>query len=119
MKKQPPTPDEFKTERETEKLLVEYLRSTGKVIPQTPEEVALAEDYIATESGEAPERLRKCTVACGAPAKMLKFPVPSASTEAVQHLARAAREGKQISDNVEAQMRHDREKAKREAEGDK
>lgn len=117
MKKQPPPPNEVDADGETERLLVEYLRHTGALIPQTSDEVSQAEARLKSEGGEAPERLRRLKIACGIPAKVFKFPSAVSTTEAHQYLARAAREGKKISEAVEEQMKRDRAKAERDANG--
>jgi hypothetical protein len=110
---------------ETEQLIHEYMRRCGQLIPQTPEEVAMAEAWIAKHDIAVPETLRSAK-GCSLPthqtaARLLKFPKASsvASNDVTQCLARAAREGKSIPPEVEEQMKRDREQKEREAKGGK
>ena len=113
MKKPPIQPSDFDADARTEALIREYLKHTGKRIPETKEEVAAMLDLMKARNVEAPERLRARDIfACNAPAKVYKLPNMPVTTEATQQLRRAAREGKEISPQVEAQMRADRAKAK-------
>ena len=123
MNKQPSSANDFDAaDARTEELIREYLKHSGKRIPETAEEVAAVLHLIQSEKIEAPQRLRNCDIlACATPAKVFKFPSVSNGTgaEAIQHLRRAAREGKAISQKVEAQMQADRAKVKRENTGEK
>lgn len=113
-----PRRDGINHDTSTEKLLHDYLRRTGKLIPQTVEDVAAAEAWIATQNIQLPENL-KVQSGCSLSRKpkaaaVLKFPV--GSTGVPEGLARAAREGKTIDPEVEEQMRKDREQKEREAD---
>ena len=102
-----------------EKLLYEHYRRTGKIIPQTPDEVARAEAEDQVSPTKLPERLRNPDLFGQAPCKTgsrpLRFPSVGANP-AVENLARAAREGGTISPEVEARMERDRAEAEREAD---
>lgn len=101
-----------------EQLVHDYLRRTGKLIPQTVEEVAAAEAWIATQNIELPESLHLqsgCSLSRNPKApSVLKFPSPSSGVP--EGLARAAREGSAIAPEVEEQMKRDREQKEREAD---
>lgn len=104
---------------EIEQLIHDYLRYSGKLIPQTLEEVAAAEEWLSRQSSRLPQSLQSaeaCSIhrASVAP-RVLPFCIPS--TEVSESLARAAREGKTISPEVESQMKRDREQKEREANG--
>lgn len=122
MKKKPDTPPDAQDfDVRTERALYEYLRRTGKIIPQSTEDIAEALAALKPESVTLPECLRAALViekACDSPGRIIKMP-PRQAREVVENLARAAREGGTISPEVEAQMKRDRERAEREANGDK
>lgn len=101
--------------------LYEYLKRSGRLIPTTSEEVEVAEKWIAQQDIQVPEELlglSGCALRPRKPtARILPFPAPATDIE--QGLARAAREGnKQISPEVEARMKRDREQKERESKGD-
>jgi hypothetical protein len=106
---------------QTERLLYEHYCRTGKVIPQTPEDVARAEAEDAKSKVELPARLRNPQLFGAAPcepsSKPLRFPAHSTAPIA-QNLARAAREGGTIPAEVEARMELDRAKAELDADKD-
>lgn len=106
---------------EMEQLVHEYLRHCGKLIPQTPDEVAAAEEWLNKQDTQVPKGLQSldgCSVASKLVARrMTSFPIQA--TEAGKCLARAARDGRSISPEIEAQMKRDREQKEREAKGDK
>lgn len=113
-----PRRDELDRGPELEKLVHEYMRRTGKLMPQTPEEVAHAEAWIAKQNVQLPESL-KVQSGCSLTRRpktttVLRF--PSASSDVTHGLARAAREGKAIAPEVEERMRQDREQKEREAD---
>lgn len=102
--------------------LHEYLKRSGRLIPTTSEEVEAAEMWIAQQDIQVPEELlglRGCSLRPRKPVvRILRFATPATDIE--QGLARAAREGnKQISPEVEEQMKRDREQKERELKGDK
>jgi len=106
---------------DTERLVEEYLRRSVQSIPQTPEEVAAAEAWIANQSIEVPKRLLAadpCVVPALRPSARA-IPFPQAVSDVGQGLARAARDGKTITPDVEERMKRDREQKEREAKGDK
>jgi len=121
MKKHQQPPAAQDAEARTEQALFEYLRRTGKIIPQTPEEIAEAQASLRPESVELPERLRAASVverACKGLGQVLKMPQAETKGDVMENLARAAREGGELSDEVEVQMKLDRAKAEREADSD-
>lgn len=103
-------------ETQVEILVFEYLRRQGKIIPQTPEDVARAEAWLLSKRSSAPERLRSFSPNAPSPCASIrtasKTPLMAPNGTA-QNLARAAREGKAISPQVSEQMRRDREEAER------
>jgi hypothetical protein len=112
-----PKDDRFE---ETERLVHEYLRSTGKLIPQTPEEVAAVEEWLSQHDVELPKTLRSLD-GCSLPRKLetpIVIPFPRVSTETSEGLARAARDGKAITPEVETRMKRDREEKEREGRSD-
>lgn len=122
MKREPSSANDFDVDAHMEALLREYLKHTGKRIPETAEEIAVVLHIIERDGLEAPERLRNCDIfARAALANVYKCSPISNTTrsDAVQHLRRAARDGKAISPKTEAQMQADRAKAKRESHGEK
>jgi hypothetical protein len=121
MKQHPRDVDGANADEQMERLVFEYLRYTGKIIPQTPEDVARVEELLKPESTVPPERLRDASLIFSspsvAPPKVLMIPAhPDPAT--AQNLARAAREGGKVSPEVEAEMRKDRERAEREVDLD-
>ncbi len=104
-----------------EQLVHDYLRRSGKLIPQTGEEVEAAEKWLSQQAIQVPKSLQSLD-GCSlnkrrVSPKVLPFPIQS--TEIGECLARAAREGKTIAPEVEQQMKRDREQKEREAKGDK
>ena len=100
---------------EIERRLYEHMRKQGQLIPGTPEEVEAAEKWLAKQSIQLPETLRKHKSESCAPHRVLTF--PTATNQATQGLARAAREGKAVPPEIEEQMKKDREQKEREAKG--
>jgi hypothetical protein len=118
--KQPPKPAQPQPDpdAQVDALLYEYYVRTGKIVPQTPEDVARAEAQDAGESVALPARLRNPDLFGEAPCDPaphgLRFPTATPSASA-QNLARAAREGGTISPGTEEKMERDRAEAERAA----
>ncbi len=116
--KQPPKPAQAlpDPDEKAEALLYEYYVRTGRIIPQTPEDVARAETEDEGKPVALPAKLRNPDLFGQAPydtaPHALRAPItaPSAS---VQNLARAAREGGTISPKTEEKMERDRAEAER------
>ncbi len=95
------------------------LHSLGWIVPQTAADVLRAEAELAEAPPDLPAELQDAQAVLegarprGGAARPLAFP-PNADVD--NTLARAAREGGQISPEVEEAMRRDRQAAKREAE---
>ncbi len=96
-------------------LLDSVLRSSGRTIPVSEDEVRLAEVEVAALNLELPEQLAD-------PYRLLSEDLPRSMPTATvinedptitQELARAAREGSVIPPSVEAAMQRDREAAER------
>lgn len=106
---------------ETERLVEEYLRRSVQSFPETPEDVAAAEAWIAKQNIEVPQRLLSadpCVLTQPRPVAR-DFPFRKSASDVGQGLARAARDGKAIAPEVEERMKCDREQKEREADGDK
>ncbi len=119
MKRQEPR-DSLDAEIRAERALYEYLKRTGKIIPQDPEEIAAVLKRLRSKPIELPERLRAALTAeraCQNRGKILKMP-RGETKEVIANLARAARDGGTLSPEVEDQMRRDRAIAEREADCD-
>jgi hypothetical protein len=118
--KQPPKPTQPQPDpnAQVDALLHEYYVRTGKIVPQTPEDVARAEAQDAADSVVLPARLRNPDLFGEAPCEPAphgrRFPTPTPSVSA-QNLARAAREGGTISSATEEKMERDRADAERAA----
>jgi hypothetical protein len=107
-KRKDPLAERDELRRQMERLAVEALRRAGDLVPVTPEEVAAIEER---EGVMPPRRLtppdltkpfvRKTRLACA--------PVDE---EVAENLARAARDGKTISAEIEERMRKDRAAAR-------
>lgn len=110
-------------DEQAEQLLRDYMQSAGLAIPVTLEEVAAAEALIDEDRVEIPPRLRDCaavaqSICQGGVPRVLVFPSHT-TYEAGDLLARAAREGGDISPDIEEKMRQDRLQAEREqSDGD-
>ena len=100
----PPTNDEA-----VEAVVLRVLRATGRIVPQTEEEVAQAEAQLEGVEVTLPERLRTPPTS---PADRLEEPSPGATeipaTPASESLARAARNGSSIPPEVVERMGRDR-----------
>jgi hypothetical protein len=113
-------PDErAPNEEELERLAYDTMQSLGWLIPQTPADVARAEEALAEEPVELPESLRDPYAVLDAPPKeRTGSPCPLAEGDAAELLARVAREGGTIPPEVEERMRRDREQAERKHDDD-
>jgi hypothetical protein len=103
-----------------EGLVEEYLRRSARSIPETPDDVAAAEAWIAAQHIQVPARLLgadPCTGPVPRPAESI-IPFPQVPGDVGRSLARAAREGKTITPEVEERMKRDREEKER-GQGDK
>jgi hypothetical protein len=101
----------------------ETLRAAGWLFPETPSEVEEVEQEFADHPTELPEPLADAArvfemihlpPADRAPNRALHLP---SSTDARSNLARAAREGGEISKDLAERMRQDRRKAGGQANG--
>jgi hypothetical protein len=106
-------------ESAVETLVCRVLRATGRIVPQTAEEVAEAEAIVDESTIELPSRLRHppagpCIAADGVGDSATPLP----HTEAAEALARAARNGKQIPPEVLERMQSDRRQAESEPDAD-
>ncbi|GFO82763.1 MAG: hypothetical protein A49_23900 [Methyloceanibacter sp.] len=102
-----------------EAIVRRVLSATGRIVPRTEEEVADAEAHIKEEDIRLPEKLRR------PPVDPLVHDAPLAEplrekphTVASENLARAARFGKPIPEEIQRRMEEDRSNAEREANGD-
>jgi len=99
-----------------ERLMFEALRRFGDVVPATPEDVARLEQRLSDEPESVPESMLTppdLEKPVTRPLAHLPRPV-DASTQ--RDMARASREGKAISQEIEERMRLDREAAERNGE---
>jgi len=98
----------------------EALALMGWVAPQREEEVARAEEELAEHPAGLPEELRDAAAAFEREddgGEVILGPLPSSASAYLDAtLARAAREGGEITAEIEERMRRDREKAEREAD---
>lgn len=105
------------TEHEAETLVYEAFRRSGAFLPQTPEEVKVAEAEIDEECVELPLSLRDpmgiLDKKAATPAVVLPFPKRLAvDAEAVENMACAAKHGSDIPPEVLARMEADEQDAK-------
>jgi hypothetical protein len=97
--------------------LAAALRALGWAMPRTAAEVAAVEARLASEQVELPESLRDADALLQRrPGRVVPFrPREADAHEAArENLARAARDGAEISPEIEERMREDREQAERE-----
>lgn len=96
------------------------LRDEGGLIPQTEEDVARAEAELAKAPVDLPEDLREPpdigAVSSDAPQRVLRPPGFAGPTRIFDDMARAAREGKPIPEDIEEILRRDREAAESDVE---
>lgn len=116
--KQPPNAKQELSDDDTDRLIYEAFCEKGAFVPQTPEQVARAEAEFDEESVELPNSLRD-------PLSILKRKnaprteprrSPHIDQSAVDNLACAARNGGEVSPDVEAAMNKDEEDAEGEPE---
>jgi len=110
------SPDDFEG---LEQQVYEAFLARGWIIPQTEGDVSMTEAKIEAEDNvELPNQLRDPDTVLrrglGARSKVLALAPVFEETRDL--LARAAREGRDISPDIEERMRHDREMADRKAE---
>lgn len=115
--------DRIKSVTEFDKDVYEALRAAGWMFPETPIEVEKIEQELAENSVELPEHLADAArvfnmirppLADNNVDKVLPFP---RSNEISSNLARAAREGGNISKDIAERMQQDRKKARDKANG--
>ena len=98
----------------------EALSLLGWVAPQGEAEVARAEEELAEHPVRVPEELRDAAAVFGREddgGEVILGPLPSSASAYLDAtLARAAREGGEITAEIEERMRRDREAAEREAD---
>lgn len=103
-------------QEQVEGLVREAMLRLGWVVPVTPDEIARVEAELEGEDMELPPKLRDpYAVFDAAERPCPSDPVTPTNDDVVECLARAAREGKEISPEVEQRMCRDRERAEREA----
>ena len=94
--------------------LASLLRLAGLGIPKTEAEVAATEEWLTETPVKLPASLDDPEAVFRPRAdNVLRFPSEDKPTTATAHLARAARDGKEIPPDIEQRMREDREKAER------
>jgi hypothetical protein len=106
--------------KDLEEQLNAVMRALGLQIPTTDDEVRHAEIELAASGAELPAALRdpsflyrKLDCDAALDAVQAEF---SANDQTVSNLARAAREGGDISETVETAMRRDRQQSERQAD---
>jgi len=107
------------SDAQTERWVYDALRLEGRLLPASNEEIAELEAEIAADPVALPESLQDAAAVYERIHKRTRPPsaIPSpVQNDAVEGLARAAREGGEITPEVQAQMREDREAAEREQE---
>lgn len=116
--KQPPKPKQELNDDDADRLIYEAFCANGAFVPQTPEEVARAEADFDEESVELPDSLRDPLAILkrqNAPRAEPKRS-PHIDQSAVDNLACAARNGGDVSPDVEAAMNKDEEDTEGEPE---
>jgi len=103
-----------------EEQLNAVMRTLGLQIPTTDVEVRQAEIELAASSAELPAALRDPSflyrkLDCDTASDSIEADF-SANDQTVSNLARAAREGGNISETVETAMRRDRQQSERQAD---
>lgn len=105
-----------------ERLAHRAARNAGWLMPETEDEVAQAELELAINPVPLPPELADPSAILNHLTGCQSVPGPirlRISADVETNLARAAREGSDISPDVEARMRADREAAERDADGRK
>ena len=103
-------------EVELQSLIYRFLCATGRIVPQTEDDVAHAEATVDEDRVELPQSLLRPPVRPPSHdvAKATGLPMGSL-TPMGENLARAARSGKDIPPEVLRRMKKDRERAERES----
>jgi hypothetical protein len=116
--KQPPKPKQELSDNDADRLIYEAFCVKMAFVPQTPEEVARAEADCDEESVELPDSLRDPRALLGRKNAPRSAPrrSPHVDQSAVDNLACAARNGGDVSPDVEAAMNKDEEDAEGEPE---
>lgn len=116
MNSKQPNDDSTTTHDQVRRAMIEK----GWLIPVTPEEVLIAESALLGEETSPPPSLDDAFAVLNGPSRQPTLPDPPISLpldkSIAENLARAAREGKEISADIEAKMRADREAAERDAD---
>lgn len=96
--------------------LVAVFRRLGTTIPETEAEVLAAEEWLQKHPVVLPPALLDPKAVLQGPRHFMPQRTHGADkvAESLEHLARAAREGGVISEDVEERMKQDREEKKRE-----
>jgi hypothetical protein len=96
--------------------LAAALRRLGMAMPETVAEVAAAEEWLKQHPVALPPAILDPKAVLRGPRRFELRRVQNADQagETLEHLARAAREGGVISEEIEERMRQDRERKKRE-----
>ena len=93
------------------------MKALGWLVPETDDEVAQAEAELEANPVPLPDKLLKVFPPFeNVPPSPEPQSAGRSQRETEQHLARAAREGGDISAEVEERMKRDRERAERESE---
>lgn len=88
--------------------LIALLRLAGLGLPKTKAEVAAAERWLAENPVKLPASLTDPEAVFRRPAaNVLRFPDKAQPTPATEHLARAARDGKEIPPEKAAKVAHE------------
>ena len=114
--------DKIKNGSDFDKEVYDILRAAGWVFPETPEDVEQVEQEHSENPVELPEHLADAAKVFdmmhllpsgNSPEVVLPFPQ---SNDVRSNLARAAREGGEISKDLAERMRRDRKKARDQAD---
>lgn len=100
-----------------EDLLYLYLKNAGSIIPTTTDDVAIFENMLEEESIYlSDEQLEHDAVLAHGALVLSRQSLlkRSSNTEIEMELARAAREGRKITEDIEQRMRNDRNHAEQE-----
>ena len=116
-KKPPPRKPEL-SDDDVDRLVYEALCREGKFVPQSPDEVAAAEAAIDETKVELPALLRDplAILKRKGPTRSVLRPPPPVDVSAVENMSCAARNGGEISSEVEKVMDEDEEAAGQEPE---
>jgi hypothetical protein len=105
---------------EIDRLVYEAMCRAGKFVPQTPEEVAEVEAKLNESAVELPASLRDPLAILKAkrPSRSVLRQPPQVDVSAIENMSCAARNGGEISPEVEKVMDEDEQTADRESEND-